>query len=115
MRDSFPSYAFDTYPDASGVHLAGNPMSRGGGVYLETGHFKRVVWPSNEFWRKAFGTNTMFLEAVAALHGFLVALKLNGRRAYRLHVDNAGVVAVFKKYTMWLYLDCIKSPTGSVS
>ena len=72
-------------------------MSRGGGVYLETGHFKRVVWPSNEFWRKAFGTNTMFLEAVAALHGFLVALKLNGRRAYRLHVDNAGVVAVFKK------------------
>ena len=39
----------------------------------------------------------MFLEAVAALHGFLVALKLNGRRAYRLHVDNASVVAVFKK------------------
>ena len=57
----------------------------------------------------------MFLEAVAALHGFLVALKLNGRRAYRLHVDNASVVAVFKKYTMWLYLDCIKSPTRSVS
>ena len=30
VRDSFPSYAFDIYPGASGVHLAGNPMSRGG-------------------------------------------------------------------------------------
>ena len=77
VRDSFPSYAFDIYPDASGVHLAGNPMSRGGGVYLETGHFTRVVWPSNEFWRNAFGTNIMFLDAVAALHDFLVASKLN--------------------------------------
>ena len=39
----------------------------------------------------------MFLEAVAALHGFFVSLKLNGRGTYRLHVDNAVVVAVFKK------------------
>ena len=94
VRGGFPMFCFDIYPDASGVHIPGNPLRRGGGVFLETGHYTRMIWPSKETWRSLHGCKMTFLEAVAALQGLLTALKINGRGNYRLHVDNASVVKV---------------------
>ena len=91
-------FCFDIYLDAPGVHIIGNPLMRGGGIFLEIGHFTRLIWPSKESWRPIHGCKIMFLEATAALQGLLSALRINGRGNLRIHVDNASVVQVYKLF-----------------
>ena len=101
IRGGFPIFCFDIYPDASGVHIPGNPLKRGGVVFLETGNFTRLIWPSKEGWRLIHGCKMMFLEAVAVVQGLMSALKINGRGIFRIHVDNASVVQV---YNLFMYV-----------
>ena len=70
-------FCFDIYPDASGVHITGNPLMRGGGAFLEIGHFTRLIWPSKESWSPIHGCKIMILEAIAAFQGLLSALRTN--------------------------------------
>jgi len=84
----------DIYPD--GVHITGNPLMHGGGVFLEIGLFTRLIWPFRESRRPIHGFKIMFSEATAALQGLLSALRINGRGNLRIHVDNASVVQVYK-------------------
>ena len=96
LRGGAPLWALDVFPDAAGVPRYMNVNGTGAGAWLPNGYWARLTWPRISGWAPMFGQKLTMMEGVAALLGFITALKTYGRVPVRIWSDNQGLVDVFK-------------------